>query len=260
MPGAPPVGIPPTSPIGGGPGSPSSGTASPKLPSSLFPWSDKPAQALHPDEDGKLVIRDGDVTITVEPDELADQLKITLDDGHGHQTSYQVDYHDPAHPTLHEAPAAEPHLFGPTGSVPSTPHLAPAGFTAEHAGAHGGGGGGGGGGGFAGAAAAAAASPGGGAGSGQLQAGAYTGGQVAGQPAAQTGAAAAVPQGAGPQRGGAPMGGMPMGGMGAGAKGGEDQERGPNRWLGKEDVFADDPGERRKALKSGGVIGEDKKK
>jgi hypothetical protein len=57
---------------------------------------------------------------------------------------------------------------------------------------------------------------------------------------------------------------MPMmgGGMGAGGgqRGGEDQERGSNRWLGKEDVFTDDPSERQKALRAGGVIGEEKKK
>ena len=256
MPGSPPMGVPPISPIGGGrPGSPGApSTPTPRLPSSMFPFSDKPAQQLHPDEDGHLVIHDGDTTITVDANELADQLTITVDDGHGHKSSYRVDYHDPAHPTLHEGPAAEPHLFGPTGSIPSTPHLASVGLTPEHAGVHGGGGGGGGG--FA----AAAAGGGGHAGAaGQLQAGAYTGGQVSGQPAAATEAAAAS-AGAGRQPGGAPMGGMPMGGMGAGGKGGEDKERGSNRWLGKEDVFVDDPGERRKALKSGGVIGEDKKK
>jgi hypothetical protein len=251
MPGSPSLGGIPT--IGGGrPGSPSTPSAQPpRLPSSLFPFSDKPAQQLHPDENGHMVIHDGDTTITVDADEASDQLSITLDDGHGHKTSYRLDYHDPAHPILKEGPPVEPHLFGPAGSSPSTPHFAPAGFTPEHAGAHGGIGGGGG-------LAAAAASPGGpgAAGGGQLQPGAYTGGQVAGQPAGQTGMAAAA--GAG-QPGGAP-GGMPMmGGMGAGAKGGEDHERGSNRWLGKENVVEDEPGERRRALKAGGVIGEDRK-
>jgi len=56
------------------------------------------------------------------------------------------------------------------------------------------------------------------------------------------------------------MGGMPMGGMGANAGGGEDKERGPNKWLGKEDVISEDSAERRRAVKAGGVIGEDKKK
>lgn len=259
VPGTPPMGVPPIAPIGGGgrPGSPGSpaGPPAPRLPSSLFPWSDKPAQELHPDEDGKMVIRDGDTTITVEADERNDRLTITVDDGHGHQTSYKVDYHDPAKPTMTEGPALEPHLFGPTGSSPSTPHFAPAGFTPEPASGFGGGGGAGG---FAGAGAASVGAP---AGSpGQLQPGAFTGGQAPAAPAAQTGAAAAGPAGGG-QPGGSGMGGMPMmGGMGAGARGGEDQERGGNRWLGKEDVFSDDPSERRKALKSGGVIGEDKKK
>jgi hypothetical protein len=222
----------------------------------MLPFSDKPAQQVHPDADGHMVIHDGDATITVDADEATDQLTITVDDGHGHKTSYHVDYHDPAHPSLHEGPA-EPHLFGPTGATPSLPHVTPASFTPEHAGVHGGIGGGSGiGGGLA------AATPGAGPGSaaGQLQPGAYTGGQAPAPAAAQTGPAAAGPAGAGHPGGGGPMGGMPMGGMGAGGKGGEDQERGSNRWLGKDNVFADDPAERRRALKAGGVIGEDKKK
>jgi hypothetical protein len=272
-PGIPPFGTPPIAPVGGGrPGGSPGGIGSPggagsapppRLPSSMFPFSDKPAAQLHPDEDGHMVIHDGETTITVDTNELTDQLTITVDDGHGHKTSYHVDYKDPAHPTLHVGPA-EPHLFGPTGAAPSLPHVTPAGFTPEHIGAHAGIGGGGGGGGGVGLA-AAAASPGGGPGggqAGQLQPGAYTGGQEAAAPAAaQTAAAAAGPAGAGRPGGGGPMGGMPMmGGMGAGGKGGEDHERGANRFLGKENVFADEPGEGRRALKSGGVIGEDKKK
>jgi hypothetical protein len=262
LPGTPPFAGMPGMPSAGAarPGSPGSLPSAPKLPPSMFPFSDKPAQQVHPDEDGHLVIHDGDATISVDANEAADQLSITIDDGHGHKTSYQLDYHDPAHPTLKEGPPPQPHVFGPTGSIPSTPatpHFAPAAFTPEHAGAHGGIGGGGGGG----CLAAAAASGGGGAAGGQqLQPGAYTGGQVSAQPPGQTGAAAAIPGGAGAPGGQA--GGMPMmGGMGAaGGQRGEDAERGPNRWLGKENVFAEDPDARRKALKAGGVIGEDKKK
>lgn len=259
---APPFGTPPIAPIGGarpgsGGSSGSPSAPSPRLPSSMFPFSDKPGQPVQPDADGHMVIHDGDTTITVDANELTDQLTITVDDGHGHKTSYNVDYHDPAHPVVKEGPAAlDPHKFGPTGSTP-------AGFTPEHIGAAAGGHGGIGGGGAGGGGASLAASAGqGGAASGQLQPGAYSGGEAPAAAAAQqTTPAAAGPAGAGRPGGGAPMGGMPMmGGMGAGGKGGEDQERGANRWLGKENVFADDPAERRRALKAGGVIGEDKKK
>lgn len=256
-PGSPHVGMPPISPIGGGgggrPGS-GSGTPSapaPRLPSSLFPWSDKPAGGLVPDEDGKFTIKDGDVTITVEADEITDQLKITLDDGKGHQSSYRLDYKDPAHPTLHQGAGLEPHVFGPTGSPPASGSFVPS---------NGGGGGHIGGGGGLGGAAAVSGGPGGyGGPGGQLEPGAYSG-QGGAVPAAAATAPAAAPAGGPGQQGGTPMGGMPMGGMGAGQGGGEDKERGANKWLGKQDVISDDPEEKRRAVKAGGVIGEEKKK
>jgi hypothetical protein len=256
-------GIPPVTPIGGARSGSSGGGGSPtapapRLPSSLFPWSDKPAPGLSPDEDGKFTIRDGDVTITVDADEATDQLKITLDDGHGHQTSYSVDYKDPAHPTLHQGAVPEPHVFGPTGSTPAPQSsFSPSGASVGHLG-------GGGGGGFGGGAGGLSSVPGGGGlnPGGQLEPDAYSG-QSSGSaaPAAGTTAPAAASAGAsGQARGGGSMGMPMMGGMGMGAGGAEDKERGPNRWLGKDDVISDDPAERRRAVKAGGVIGEDGKK
>jgi hypothetical protein len=261
-PGAIPM--PPISGIGGSTGSGGGSPATPRLPSTLFPFTDKPAAPTHPDEDGKVVIHDGEVTITVEPDELTDQLKIQLDDGHGHTTSYRVDYHDPAHPTLVQDPNQEPFRFGPAGEKPSFLSVAPdplstgdsfhpsgagmpagVGVSAALSGAGGGG---------IGALSGAAHGP-----SGQLEPGAYSqvGGPAAGQttPSGATGPAASAPQ-----QGGAPMGGgMPMGGMGA-MQGGQDKERGGNRWLAKGNVIEDEGESKRRAVKSGGVIGEDKKK
>jgi hypothetical protein len=89
---------------------PASGAAatpvSPRLPATLFPWAIRPVERLRPDEDGKVVIHNGKVTITVDPDEVADELTVTLDDGDGHRTTYRLDYRDPANPTLNRA--AEP--------------------------------------------------------------------------------------------------------------------------------------------------------
>jgi len=76
---------------------------SPRLPATLAPWAIRPVERLRPEEDGTVVIRDGRVTITVDPDEVAGELTVTLDDGAGHRTTYRVDYRDPANPTLHQA-------------------------------------------------------------------------------------------------------------------------------------------------------------
>ncbi len=265
-PGSPGLGgIAPISPIGtgrtGSPGSGSGPTApTPRLPSTMFPWTDKPAPGLTPDQEGKFTIRDGDVTITVEADELTDQLKITLDDGHGHTTSYSVDYKDPAHPTVREGANLEPHVFGPTGSTPPPSSFVPSSASTASIGHIGGGAGGGGGGGLAGAGAVSGGLGGGSGPGGLMEAGAYSGQSSAGVPAATTAPAAASDAAPGRTGGGGMMGGMPMGGMGAGAGGSEDKERGPNKWLGKDDVISDDPAEKRRAVKAGGVIGEDKKK
>jgi hypothetical protein len=273
----PGLGVPPVGPVGGGAGGgarPGAGgrpggvptAPAPRLPSSLFPWTDKPVETLRPDEDGTVTIRDGDTTITVDPDENSDQVTLTLDDGKGHQTTYRLDYSDPAHPTLREGPAVEPSVFGPTGGFGSPVSPLP-GMPVPHAGSIpgldpigvGGGGGGGGGGSLAGIGAMSGPAPGGVPAGGQLEQGSFTGQLSGGQGGAPGGPA---PAAAGPAQGGGGMmgGGMPMGAMGAGTQGGEDKERGGNRWLNKEGVFADDPTQRERAVKAGGVIGEDKKK
>ena len=52
-----------------------------------------PDQPIQPGEDGKCVIHDGDLTITAErPDGSSDTVKVTVDDGSGHPTSYNLDY------------------------------------------------------------------------------------------------------------------------------------------------------------------------
>jgi hypothetical protein len=58
--------------------------------------------------DGKVVMHDGDLTITAErPDGMPDQLKVTVDDGSGHPTTYNIDYQDgstdPAQPGTPDA-------------------------------------------------------------------------------------------------------------------------------------------------------------
>jgi hypothetical protein len=51
--------------------------------------------------DGKAVIHDGNVTITAEqPPGHPDQVKIMVDDGTGHPSTYMVDYADPASPQV----------------------------------------------------------------------------------------------------------------------------------------------------------------
>jgi hypothetical protein len=257
MPGVPPITpMPGINRPGSGAGSGGPTTPSPRLPSSLFPWTDKPAGPVQPDADGKFTIRDGDVTITVDPDELTDQLKITVDDGHGHQTTYNVDYKDPAKPTLRETPDLEPHRFGPTGSSGlDLPSIDTSSF-----GGGGAGGGGAGGGVPVGAGLGGVGGGGGGAGSqDQLAAGSFSG-QAGGAPAGPGGQAAPAPAAAGgPSGRGGPMGMPMMGGMGAGGRGGEDTERGGNKYLERHDVVSEDPESKRKAVKAGGVIGEDKK-
>lgn len=50
-------------------------------------------QPIEPGEDGKCVIQDGDLTITAErPDGSADTVVVTVDDGTGDPTTYNLDY------------------------------------------------------------------------------------------------------------------------------------------------------------------------
>jgi hypothetical protein len=59
------------------------------------------------------VVHDGDLTITAErPDGSADTVKVTVDDGTGKSTSYDLDYSGDDAPTAtphHDAPTATPH-------------------------------------------------------------------------------------------------------------------------------------------------------
>jgi hypothetical protein len=52
-------------------------------------------QPIHAGDDGKCVIHDGDLTITAErPDGPDGPVKLTVDDGSGHPTTYDLDYSD----------------------------------------------------------------------------------------------------------------------------------------------------------------------
>lgn len=74
----------------------------------------------------KAVVHDGPLTITAErPDGGPDQLKVTVDDGSGHPTTYGIDYrHDSPdapqadHPTA--SPAVGPHAAAGHGGSPAT--------------------------------------------------------------------------------------------------------------------------------------------
>ncbi|ONI73371.1 hypothetical protein ALI144C_46560 [Actinosynnema sp. ALI-1.44] len=59
------------------------------------PAGGDPAETLKPGPDGKIVMHDGDVTITAEhPPGQPDQVKLTVDDGTGEPTTYVLDYSD----------------------------------------------------------------------------------------------------------------------------------------------------------------------
>lgn len=197
--------------------------------------------------DGKVVIPDGDATITLEqPPGQSGQLKMTVDDGT--PATYDFDF---------EAGADVPGSSGgglPDVATPSSlgggPDGGGIGGGGGGGGAGGGGvGGGGGGGSFGGAETPGTSAPGGpGA---MVGAQAPDSGDRAGAAAAAAGAGAGGAAGGG-QAGGAPMGGMPMGGMGGGGQGGGDQAR-QSKWRTTGSIFDDqDP-----AANFSGVVGRD---
>jgi uncharacterized protein YukE len=112
---------------------------------------------VHAGPDGRAVVHDGPVTITAEhPGGAPDQLRITVDDGHGRPTTYTVDYQDqgggpfgpPPQPGMSPAgggvvpgqalpagfsdpaqggvAAVSPQQFGPAGGGPVPPQYAAA--------------------------------------------------------------------------------------------------------------------------------------
>jgi hypothetical protein len=270
--------MPPIGAIGGlGSGSGSTGSGS-GLPGSLSPWSSSPAKPISAGNDGRAVIHDGDMTITMEHPDGSEEVELTIDDGHGNVHTYTVDYTDPAHPVMHEVgamPAIDPiapHVFGPTGLPidPLTGTDFTSGITSHpfdvHTGAAsvgdlagiGGGSGGAGGVGVSGELTGA---------NSQQGAGGFTGaGAVSGQlesQAPQDGGIAAAGGGqarpGGGAAGGPGGGGMPMGG-GMGGKGGEDKERGSNKYLKKGNLVDEEGNEEGRRTIKGGVIGENRPK
>lgn len=237
------------------------------------PGGDGQVQHAVAGPDGKAVIHDGNVTITAEQPPGSDQIKITVDDGAGHTSTYLVDYDDPTNPQVqpggpapqangfagtgdtggggqHAAPTggahaeqAQPASYAPTDHVQqpspaadqvwSEPQEQPLATHAQSSFA------------FDGAADSNAAD-----GAWSTQGDLLDGhpGQPDQQqvaPAAGDAGLATVPDGQGhPQQGaGSPMGGgMPMmGAMGGGGGGGGDQERGPSTWSTTGDLFDEGP-------------------
>ncbi|NRN64529.1 hypothetical protein GC106_17350 [Kibdelosporangium sp. 4NS15] len=241
---------------------------------------DPAAETLTPGPDGKIVLEDGNVTITAEhPPGQPDVVLLTVDDGTGDPTTYTLDYSDPANPQVDQPePAAARQdvqaerqvaqaqgFAGPLGAdarpdfagavASATPGVAEAPFGGTPNG-------------MPPEALAGSDQPvqttstqavggdfGGGSGDGgfsdsswSTQGDLLSGGdddynQVA--PAAGEAGLAAIPEGgqqANPnQAGGAGMGGMPMmGGMGGGGAGGGDSERSGGQWSVTGDLFADD--------------------
>jgi hypothetical protein len=181
--------------------------------------------------DGKVVLHDGNMTITAEhPPGAWDQVQLTVDDGTGKPTSYLLDYGDPADPRSQVLPAtsdpAQPAAAAAQQSA--TGSAGPAMTTQTQSVALDFGGGS-----DAGAADTAWSTQ------GDLLA---DSGQDQVAPAGDAGLAA-VPDGGGGQyqqgQGAGVMGGgMPMmGGMG----GGGDQERSSGQWSVQGDLFSDQP-------------------
>ncbi|HEV2781453.1 MAG TPA: WXG100 family type VII secretion target [Actinophytocola sp.] len=194
-------------------------------------------------EDGKVVIKDGDTTITAErvPGE-PDKIKLTVDDGTGEPKTYTVDFNTPT------PGGSGLGSFTPSGRLGDLPRIdIPASSASSF-----GGGGVGGGGGFGGGGGGV---PSGGSGGGSLEGGVATGAQA---PAGEQ-RAAAVASGGGSGGGGDGGGGrggmgMPMGAMGAAAgQGGGDQTRGGSKWRTTGQLFDDDD----PAAHFSGVVGED---
>ncbi|WP_125728436.1 hypothetical protein [Kibdelosporangium aridum] len=74
---------------------------------------DPTAEVLKPGPDGKIVLEDGNVTITAEhPPGQPDVVKLTVDDGTGEPTTYTLDYSDPTNPQVGQAEPAVATLDG----------------------------------------------------------------------------------------------------------------------------------------------------
>jgi hypothetical protein len=231
--------------------------------------------------DGKVVLHDGNVTITAEqqPPGSPDKVQLTIDDGSGKPATYVIDYGDPAQPQvapgtsdpaqaqyqpMTEADRPAQHGFAGTGGSSEASGFAATGSASDASGFGGG----------AQQAEPLQSVPGSGdpvlatatqsvgldfSGGSDAAMGDSTwstqgdllaDGQEPVAPAAGDAGLAAVPDdGSGgahhqaPAQGGAPMGGgMPMmGGGGAGGGGGGDQERGSSQWSTQGDLFDDGP-------------------
>lgn len=216
-------------------------------------------------QDGKVTIHDGSTTITAERDGGDGGISLTVDDGSGHPTHYDVDFDDqsgtqdtPGNPDQAQQPAPQHQDTTASSHSPDT------GGGSGDSSASGGGGGGSGDGASGGGAGGGAGDSSGGTGadgnpgtSGQEshQPGAVTGAAPqSGNQGAQPAVAPAAAAGPGQPAGGMGGGGMPMmGGMGGGQGGGGDQERGASQWRTEGNLFTDpDPAER-----FDGVIGDD---
>lgn len=222
----------------------------------------------------KVVIHDGSTTITAERDGGDGGIALTVDDGSGKPTEYQVDFDDSTGTTDQPQPAQHPDTSASSTATPSDAGTAGS-STGGDASAGGGAGTGGGGGAGAGGGGGGGGAGGGGGGGG----GGYTGGtgtdgnpgtsgqESHPQPGSATGAAPqsgnqgaqqatapAAAAGPGQPGGGGTGGGMPMmGGMGGGQGQGGDSERGASQWRTVGNLFTDeDPAE-----KFDGVIGDD---
>ncbi|RZS37121.1 hypothetical protein EV193_106359 [Herbihabitans rhizosphaerae] len=229
---------------------------------------------VQPGPDGKAVIQDGDMTITVDQAGGPDSpVSITVDDGEGPPSTYTVENvegQDSPQGVAERVPADQQHVL-PSLQTPNDPMpVAPGPATVDGPGGAGPGGGGG-------AEPAAAASAGAPGPSEQLTNAATQGGTAL-EPGGSVGAAAPGSMGAaqagmpgeaglasapgggqgaaagGQGMGGMGMGGMPMmGGMGGGG-GGEDNERQRSQWTTEGNLFDDDT-----PVVKGGVIGQSNK-
>ena len=193
------------------------------------------------------VIHDGDTTITAErQDGDNGHIKLTVDDGTGNPTSYDIDFDD------QEADPSGGQVDPGASPDPAADTSASAGGDVSAGGGGGsvGGGGGGGGGDYAGGGSTPSDAQ------QTLAPGATTGSDTpTGSPdhgsTAPAGAGVGAAPTAGPGGGG--MGGMPMGGMGGGGGKGGDSERGASQWRTTGNLFDDeDP-----ASNFDGVIGDE---
>ncbi|RZS37125.1 uncharacterized protein YukE [Herbihabitans rhizosphaerae] len=169
------------------------------------------AGAIPAGEDGKVVVKDGPLTLTAErPPGTPDQVKITVNDGSGPPTTYNLDYADAAGATVDRQPGA-PQPGVATGAQPPDPAGAQQQTTSAQ---------------------------------GNVTEGGT--GQASVPSAGLPGEAglASAPDPNNPPHGAAPagMGGMPMmGGAGPGGGGGGDQDRsGGGQWSTVGDLFAED--------------------